>query len=206
VIVPITSLPEHYKQPIIATRWGQTPKMELIPANKLGARKKQLLARMVPCGLIPLASANGMLILGSHKSFGFDCSFPLPEFLIWGGTVSTCLGVIGIASRYIVEWVTSDNVITAGERNIMLFFEYVGLLLAVIEVVILLSGSLLIFPHMASWQHHYPHLPNYCDYSMMMFGAYFFGLSFLILTFALILSVILVFCDHPGDLRKPVDV
>lgn len=194
--------------PLLLETTKKRPEMEQIRTSRMPQVKRALLGKIVPTSLIPLSTANGMLVLGSHKTSGpyQDCSFLLPEYLIWAGTISTSLVVIGIAGRYILEWIIQDKVISKGEKNILLTLEYVGMALVMIEIAIIVSGALVIYPHLPKWQSHYKSLPNYCDYGMVVFSSVFIGLALFIILIALILAVVLVFCDKDEKRSNPVDV
>ncbi len=183
--------------PLLLEADRKRPGMELIRASRLPKVKRALVSRIVPTSLIPLATATGLLVLGSHKTTGpaGDCSFPLPTYLVWAGAISTSLAIIGIVGRYILEWIISDRVLTLGEKNILLVLEYVGLSLSVFQVVLIIVGAAIIFPELPHWQYRHRHLPNYCDYGMVVFSAVFFGLTLLIVTVTSVFGLIIVFCD-----------
>ena len=178
----IQSQPPGLKQgglPLLLRRRSEKPSETLVGAQKLQAIKQSLLKKIIPSSLIPLATANGMLVLGSHKRSGpsMDCSFPLPEYLVYSGTISVAIVIIGIVGKLVVDWILEDKVITRGERNIITFLQYLGGFLAFVEFCILIAGAILIFPHISSWQHKHRHLHHYCDYGMMVFATTFISLA-----------------------------
>ena len=172
----------------------------LEPAN-LPSIRKDLLKRTVPMSLIPLATANGMLVLGSHKISGpfNDCYFPLPEYLVYTGSISLAVVIVGVVARYIVGWILNKNIITRGEKCILNCLENFGLFLIIIEIAALLIGSVLIYPHLTHWQYSHKNLPNYCDYSIVMFSSTFIGLALFFITFGGLIAMYLIFFDRPQD-------
>ncbi len=173
------------------------PSMEEIRTSRVPKVKRALISRIVPTSLIPLATATGMLVLGSHKSVGpnGDCYFNLPMYLVWAGAISTSLAIAGIVGRYVLEWIIADKVLTRGERNILLVLEYIGISLTLFQLIIIVAGALFIYPKIPTWQHEYKFLPNYCDYGMMIFSCVFFGFTLFIVALTTVFAIVIVFCD-----------
>ncbi len=178
---------------------GKRPGMERVnpDESKRSKIKRALIRRVTPTSLIPLATGTAMLVVGSHKTVGpfGDCSFILPNYLVYSGAVSTSLAIVGIVGRYILEWIIADNVVTRGEKNILLILEYVGQLLGITQIIIILVGAVIIFPNLPSWQHDYKNMPNYCDYAMVAFTTIFISCTIIILLVCLIFAFIITCCD-----------
>ena len=181
-------------RPLIFRRASEKPKETLVDPQKFQAVKQSLLKKLIPSSLIPLATANGMLVLGAHKSVGpgKDCSFPLPDYLIISGTISLAIVVIGVIGKLVVDWIMEDKLITRGERLIITFLEYLGGFLVFVEFCILVAGAVLIFPHLPSWQHDHRELHHYCDYGMILFASTFIALALFFVSIGTIFVVYLV--------------
>lgn len=165
----------------------------------LAIDRAAVLQRVVPTNLIPLATANGMLVLGTNKKSGpnQDCFFPLPEYLTWAGTISLSMVIVGVVGTYIVGWISKKAKASQGERRILRSAEYLSRSLVVFETVVLLSGSIFIFPNLSAWQHEHKHLPNYCDFGIVTFASVFISLALAFIFFGVVCLVILMCFGTP---------
>ncbi len=172
--------------------------MEHIHLSKETKLKRALTKRVVPSSLIPLATGTGMLVLGSHKTVGphGDCSFGLPDYLVYAGATSTSLAIVGIAGKYILEWILADQYLTWGEKKILSLLEYLGLFLGVLQVAIIMIGAVVIYPQLPYWQHDYKNLPNYCDYAMVVFSTIFITCTLVIVVICAVFAAVITYCDH----------
>ena len=167
--------------------------MEVVSESDLPKLRRSLVNRLVPTSLIPIATATGFLVLGTHKKAA-DCFFPLPTFLMWAGVISISISVAGTVGRYIIDWVIRDKVVTAGERIMFLGLENLDRVLSLIQLIIIVVGASIIFPHLPHWQSQHKNLPNYCDHGMVVFSAVFFGISIFIVMVTILLGVF-ISCD-----------
>jgi len=86
---------------VVANQEDLYPKPEDKP-SVFASKRTEILNKMVPMSIVPLATSNAMLVMGSHKKTGpdGDCYFPLPQFLIWAGAISLSLITVGWALSY----------------------------------------------------------------------------------------------------------
>jgi len=155
---------------------------------------------ILPGTLIPMATANTMLIVGSSKDH-CDCEFPLQYFLVIMGGIGLSLIVMDVLAQYVIKWVVEDNKITDVEQKILKCMKIGGFVLAFIQLTALIAGSILIFANYPYVTYDKPVscgnmkrmkvIPEaenkvYCDYSLYMF-------SFCLVTMAWIF-ILLGFC------------
>ena len=155
-------------------------------ANAVKGNKPDLLKLNLPGSLLPMATTNAMLIIGSNKSH-CDCDFPLQLFLVIAGGVGLCLLVMDVLARYVVEWILEDSKVTAKEKKILRALKIMGLVLAFIQWAALVAGSFFVFDNygFVSFDENFKkNCPSvnatlsaadndtgkiYCDYSMFVF-------------------------------------
>lgn len=139
----------------------------------------------LPGTIVPMATANAMLIIGSSKT-NCDCDFPLHYFLILTGGIGLSILVMEALAQHVLRWILEDSQVTRIERHILSVIHILGWLLTCLQIVALITGSILVFDA-------YPRvyfeksdicfgnettkniLPPrsvdlYCDYSMFMFA------------------------------------
>ena len=92
----------------------------------------------LPGTLIPMATANTMLIVGSSKD-QCDCEFPLQYFLVIAGGIGLCLIVMDVLAQYVINWVLEDNKITDIEQKVLTCVKIAGFVLAFIQLVALIG-------------------------------------------------------------------
>jgi len=77
--------------------------------------KTRLLNSMLPVPLVPLGTANVMLVLGSKKTkpsatgFSEDCAYDLPLLFLLTGVVSMGLILLGLTCKSIVDWIFENR-------------------------------------------------------------------------------------------------
>ena len=154
----------------------------------------------LPGTLIPMATANTMLIVGSSKD-QCDCEFPLQYFLVIAGGIGLCLIVMDVLAQYVVKWVLEDNKITDVEQKVLTCTKIAGFVLAFIQLVALIAGSVLIFANYPYVTYENPppctkgfkrmnYLPNsshqvYCDYAMFVFSFCLVTMTWVFLLFGI---------------------
>ncbi len=171
------------------------------PLNVPEVRGK-MLKKVVPSSLVPMATANAMLILGAQKK-DVDCSFNLQRYLVWTGTIGLSLVIVGTIGRYVVRWILEDNKIRRGDKIIVYILEGMGIFLIAAQIAILCSGTLIIFPKLPYWQYTHKNLPNYCDFGMVIFMTMFVIVAWLMVLLALG-SGIYIIC-YSNRREKPKD-
>lgn len=140
----------------------------------------------LPGTIVPMATANAMLIIGSSKN-NCDCDFPLHLFLIVTGGIGLAILVMEALAQHVLRWILEDSQVTRIERRILVIIHVLGWLLTFLQITALIAGSILVFdayPYVhfekpatkicfgnETMEHFLPpHSPGlYCDYSMFMF-------------------------------------
>ena len=147
---------------------------------------KESLKFNLPGTLIPMATANTMLIVGSSKNH-CDCEFPLQYFLVIAGGIGLCLIIMDVLAQYVIKWILEDDKITEIEQKILTSMKIAGFVLYFIQLAALIAGSVLVFAnfpyvtyekpmecgHVELKRMHIIPKPGnvvYCDYAMFMFS------------------------------------
>ncbi len=156
------------------------------PPQDFAYKRNKLLNKMVPISIVPLATSNAMLTMGSMKTTGpgGDCYFPLPQYLIWAGATSLSLVVLGVVARQVLDWLLEDKYVSYGERTIVCTLEYMGTFMAGLQACTLLSGNLVIIPNIIDINLTDREQPNYCDRSLVIFSVVFFSMTWFFVAFA----------------------
>ena len=148
------------------------------------ALRAEMLNRVVPSSLLPMAAANAMLILGASKRDD-DCFFNLKRGLVWTGAIGLSMVILGTVGRYVVRWILESNRIRRGDRIMVRILELLGALLTACQICVLSAGTLAIFPRLHQWQFKHRHLPNYCDFSMVVFTTSLIAVTWIMVVVAL---------------------
>ncbi len=187
-----------------ATKLARESDKSAVTINPLDvpAVRAKFLKKVVPSSLIPMATANAMLILGASKSES-DCSFNLPVYLVWTGTISLALVIAGTVGRYVVRWILEDNKVRPGDKIIMWMLEGIGITLIIVQMAMLVGGTLIVFPKLPYWQYRHKNLANYCDFGMVIFIILFLSIAWLMLLIT-VCSAIFVIC-YSNVKHKPKD-
>ncbi len=169
----------------VADRGDRFPKPEDRPGD-FAQKRNQLLNRIVPMSIVPLATSNAMLVMGSSKTTGpgGDCSFPLPQYLIWAGAMSLSLVIFGVVGRHVLGWVLEDRYVSEGEQTIVSVLEYLGTFTAFMQGTILLSGTAVLFPHMGHVNTTDRTKQHYCDRGLVVFSVIFLSMCWVFVLFA----------------------
>ena len=176
----------------------------VIEPAKFHRTKAELMGQVVPSSLIPLATAQGMLIIGSHKTPGVDCKYmKLPEYLLFTGAISLGLVVMGVISRYVVSWILSDRIITKVEQKILNILGGLSYVLIMVEMIILVAGAAVVFPFLGNWTYDDPTADTYCEYGMVVFATAYLYLAWSFILVGGICFVIVKFCGKPKK-KEPV--
>lgn len=139
-------------------------------------KKSNLLSKVVPISVIPMATANGMLILGTKYSSDEDCYFGLANFLIVAGSISLGMTILGVVSRNMLEWFTYDKLVTRIEAFFIKFLEVLGLLMSLGQILILFAGLVLMLAHLPRLQWNDANKENYCNFGIVVYTTVFFGM------------------------------
>ncbi len=151
------------------------------------SKRNALINRIVPMNLVPLATANGLLVMGAGHTTGpdGDCYFPLPQYLLWTGAVSLSLVTAGVTARHVLRWVLADRKVSDVESFILTLMEYVCDSASLGEVAMLLIGTFYILPHLGELttdpkEKGKPD-SKYCEYGIVMFALVLLSMCWLYL-------------------------
>ncbi len=171
------------------------------PDRVFQVKKARLMGRVLPMTLIPLSSANGMLVIGSglkNSDAQKDCYFPLMEYLIIGGAVSLSMVVMAVASKHILEWILFDKIVTRVGSALLKALRYMGMLLAFLQVGIIVVGTALLFPEMSTLSYD-KHDPHYCAEGPVVFTFFIISMCWV---FALFAAVCYVYIHYFEGYRR----
>ena len=102
--------------------------------------KTSILSRIVPLSIVPMSTANVMLVMGTSKAKAIKgdkaCDYPLPQALLISGTVSLGFVVMGVVAKHVLEWIVENRFITKPEQWILLGMERFGTFLAITQVAL----------------------------------------------------------------------
>lgn len=87
--------------------------------------KESSLKFNLPGTLIPMATANTMLIVGSSKNH-CDCEFPLQYFLVIAGGIGLCLLIMDVLAQYVIKWILEDGKVSDIEQKILTSLKVAG--------------------------------------------------------------------------------
>jgi len=188
---------------VVVDREDRYPQ-RLDEVGEFSRKRTAILDKIVPMSIVPLATSNAMLTMGSQKRTGpnGDCFFPLPQFLIWAGAVSLSLVTFGVMSRHVLNWILRDRACSPGEQTIINLLEYLATFVAAVQAFMLLSGSAILFPNMGYADLDDRESEYYCDRGLVVFSAIFLSMSWLFVAVALF-CLIYVHCTT-GDIRGAV--
>ncbi len=161
------------------------------PERLFLAKKARLMARVVPMTLVPLSSANGMLVIGSglkNHDKKKDCFFPLMQYLLICGSISLSLVVLAVAAKHMIEWILFDKVVTRTGEILLRALRWLGLLLALFQLVIIVAGSIIVFPNFAMISYN-PKDKYYCSEGAVVFTMFILIMCWIFAAFALVCYV-----------------
>ncbi len=171
---------------------------------KQHSKRNALVNQITPLSLVPISSANAMLVLSSKLRFSFDpqerdCYFPLPEFILVTGTVSLSIIVLGVIVRHILNWIMQNKVVTTPQERLIKCLRVLGKTLSVVQVCLLFSGTLLLFSHVPyvvmEQKAGESRSDYYCDYQLVMFSGVLLGMSWILILLAAICYVFVKYCS-----------
>ncbi len=174
----------HCLERCVADRADRFPKPHDRAAD-FAQKRNHLLNKIVPISIVPLATSNAMLFMGSRKKTGpeGDCAFPLPQYLIWAGAMSLSLVIFGVVARHVLIWVLEDKYVSQGEETIVSVLEYIGNFMALLQGAILLSGTVVLFPHLPTVNLRDRADAHYCDRGIVIFSTVFLGMCWVFVLF-----------------------
>lgn len=166
----------------------KSPRVERLTAKKFRRRKGSILSKIVPISLVPLGTANVMIFMGANKTKEVDgnrsCAFDLPLILLLTGTVSIGMVLMGVAARYILEWIVESRYVSRLEQHLLTLLEWLGVAMAVAQLGLLAGCSFNLFLMIGSVQFSDQSRDDYCEYGMVVFSSTLMGITWFFLLFA----------------------
>ena len=133
-------------------------------------------------GLVPIAVANGMLVVGVNVDPVLDCHFGLAFYLIVAGTLSLAMVILNAINRIVVTRMVSDNMISVREKKVIRAIEALGKFMMLLEGLCLFGGLFFIYGNLKEWQYTDPRdKDTYCVFGEVVFSAIFVGMTNLFL-------------------------
>ncbi len=152
-------------------------------------RKASFLNRIVPISLVPVATTNTLLIMGSNKTLPVgserSCSYPLPLLLLLTGVVSMGIIIMGVTARYIVDWIFENRFISRTEKRLIVCLEYTTCALTGIQISMLTVTTCLLFYMMPNVQTANKFGEHYCEHGIVIFSSVLMSVTWVFLIVAL---------------------
>ena len=152
--------------------------------------KQRIKLKITPVSLVPIATGAAFLILGTKSMDSCPGHPSLPEMLHIAGTSILSLGVMANVGKLIVAYgLPSDRPFTKEEKNVVKFFRLIRHFLTLSQIIILITGTIIIAPLASTihpWNWKDPKNEWYCDYNLVIFSATFFPMMWLLLFFAIV--------------------
>ncbi len=166
-------------------------------------KRDAVINRVVPVSVVPLATANGMLVMGSGRQSGpgKDCSFPLPQYLTFAGATSLSLVMFGVTARQVLRMILADDRrVGTVEYCLVALLEYYCYAVSFSQAAILLCGAFYLYPNVlyVSMDKDDKGKPDilYCDQDMVMFTVYFLGTCWFFMVIGIVCYVYIRFCGE----------
>ena len=153
-----------------------------VEEGNVAAMRQKLLDRVNVSGLVPIAVANGMLVVGVNVDPVLDCHFGLTFYLIVAGTLSLAMVILNAINRIVVTRMVSDNMISVREKKVIKAIEALGKFMMLLEGLCLFGGLFFIYGNLKEWQYTDPRdKDTYCVFGEVVFSAIFVGMTNLFL-------------------------
>jgi len=209
--------------PFLAHRMDETAEDEEAPVNPLddfssrpnpervnsarvfAAKKAHLLNRIVPLTMVPMSTANGMLVVGSNMSDlnpKTDCFFPLREFLLVAGSCSLSLILMAIVSKYLLEWVLQDQRLSRTGHCVLVSVRKVGVCLTFFQILLMVGGTVVILPNLSKISFDVES-KYYCQEGPVVFSTVFLTMNWVFLLFAAVAYVYIHCVEGEEQMVKP---
>ncbi len=148
------------------------------PRSVLFAKNDILRSSINPISLLPMATANTMLSLGSSYHSGRaspgsaeGCYFPLPESLVWAGVVSLSMVTVGTVNRRVMENVLHSRLVSQRKKKVILnVMNITNTAITCLQAVVILLGGLLLFPQLGQVDMNDKESERYCDRGLVVFS------------------------------------
>ena len=111
-------------------------------------RKKSnvLMNKLIPTSVVPAATSNALLIVGSRDNEEACQVSNVSTFLLISGVMSLGMGVLGGVFKYVLQAILLDKKVTLGELNIIRFLDLISDLIVLVELGILIAGTVIMWP------------------------------------------------------------
>ncbi len=162
-------------------------------AQAFKLRKASYLNRVVPISLVPAATSNTLLIMGSkgtipHGASGNKvCDYPLPLLLVLTGVASMAVIILGVTARYIVDLIFDNRYVSKSEKRLLQFLEILAFGLTGIQIVMLTTVTcvLIYVLNMAQSENPNSKENNYCERGLLGFSTVLMGVTWTFLMVAI---------------------
>ena len=105
--------------------------------------KPEVLKRIQPIGLLPMATALTCVILASRDSDLCPGHPSLPQFLIIAGSLTFGLGILTNITKFIVVFgLPSERNLTKNEKQVVRILGYFGYLMTFCQISLLIAGTI----------------------------------------------------------------
>lgn len=172
--------------------------------DQFDKKKQGLLGKLMPTSVIPAATSNAFLVVGSREQD--ECyEHKLHKFLLIAGALSIGMGVLGTVFRYVMDAILWDQKITRKELALIRIMDILSKLIVLAEFGLLVSATLVFIPFFTQdkWQSDHPDGPYYCNFGTVVFSAIFLGSCWVL--FALTGAVYCVIIYIQKKYKTPVN-
>ena len=109
--------------------------------------REKISRRIVPIGLVPVATGTAFLVIGSKSMDSCPGHPSLPVMLLIAGTLTLSLGVMTNVGKFIMAYgIPTDRALTKEEKNVVGLFRYVRHFLMLSQIIVLFGGTIVIAP------------------------------------------------------------
>ncbi len=187
---------------------------------KFNSKKNIILGKVIPVSMVPISTANTMLVMASKLNFTFfsgesddaDCYFPLPEYMAAVGTISLALVIMGVESRHIVSWVMQyDQKPKVSHPSILRTLDLVNKGLCLLQALFLFSGGVLLIPQLSKIETEKPESGEeksefYCDHQLVMFAIVYVGMGWFFITLSILTFLYMKYVKFRSSLLQGDEV
>ena len=165
---------------------------------KMQKRRDKLMGKVVPVALLPIATSNGMLVIGAGlKTDGSDpdCFFDLPRYLVIGGAVSLSMVVLAVVVKHVMDWVLADPKMTPAGVQVARFLDGLSKFMALVQIGVLGAISAVLLPNVMEVSYDKTS-DKYCNYGAVVFSSVLMAICWF---FILFLIVSYIYIHVPKD-------
>ena len=170
---------------------------------------------VIPASLVPSATGTGFLIFGSQD---LPCHIPLGYYLLvdilflWFGkenfvifnlqicgSISLSIPILASVFKFLVRrfYANGSHGGDPVDKLIVGAMSLLSSTIVAVEILILLSGAIVILPHLPEWQYHdQTQADTYCDLSLMLFSPTFLSGAWVFIIAGLIIFSLIYFSNR----------